>query len=650
MTSRFISPFYDVGSGIKPPSGAQLEFFATDGVTPKDTFSDQLSVPTANTNPVIADSFGVFGDIYIGGDYKVTLKDKNDVQIFGLAAVSEVATGNFDTNLINDLSQAYTFDTVALFKASLIEFPDGKTIHLNDRGADFQKITGTGTGNDIDILASTSVNQSVQLPDTDELNAIALGGVEGGDFTAALIRAITIGSNSLDLNGLAMDITSNIDYTTSGKTLKNGTLHLVESYFDISAQQDNTIKKVKFLGDRNVEPSEFTGVFQGEFAAAPAVVNGDAYFDSTLNRTFVGRGGLWARLYKLAGVRVNSVAAAKSFRNTFDSCTFENLDCGINKNSDTDSQDGFSLIGKNRFQSNGVGLLLDDPKRCLMNSNTHFIGNDVGLEINTVEYVGLGVDLQGAYFNANIYGLRSKGGLYDSIISNNIIDHNHYFDLVDVDVNIGGGFYFEVGAGRTMRSNVINSNNFRNNSTVAGFASLVFINNGDMTYNNICDNAFWLDTVNNIIIDYSGSVAMSLNNFEGNNAINGITIIDDGVDINVNNSVFSGINGGNIRGKTQFKAGIEHTPRDFIFSTTDGFTQFFEGSGGIGGVPAGMYVVNDSEEDGIQQRQVLTASFYRTVRRPTGAAIGFMTFDNTLGKPIWRGAGGTWVDATGAIV
>ncbi|MCH8157626.1 MAG: hypothetical protein IID18_07755, partial [Nitrospinae bacterium] len=73
MSSRFISPFYDVGSGIKPPSGAKLLFFEIDGVTPKDTFSDQLSTPTPNSNPVIADSFGVFGDIYIAGEYKVTL-------------------------------------------------------------------------------------------------------------------------------------------------------------------------------------------------------------------------------------------------------------------------------------------------------------------------------------------------------------------------------------------------------------------------------------------------------------------------------------------------------------------------------------------------------------------------------------------------
>ena len=94
MSSRFILPFADVGSGIKPSSGAKLFFYEVDGVTLKDTYSDQLSTPTPNTNPVISDSNGLFGDIYIDGTYKVTLKNKNDSLIFSLARVdSETGSG-----------------------------------------------------------------------------------------------------------------------------------------------------------------------------------------------------------------------------------------------------------------------------------------------------------------------------------------------------------------------------------------------------------------------------------------------------------------------------------------------------------------------------------------------------------------------------
>jgi hypothetical protein len=78
------------------------------------------------------------------------------------AAAASAAT----LDLINDLSQAWIFDTVggALgYKQSTIVFPIGKTIHLNDRGADFNVIAGTGTANTFNIIASTSVNQSIDL-------------------------------------------------------------------------------------------------------------------------------------------------------------------------------------------------------------------------------------------------------------------------------------------------------------------------------------------------------------------------------------------------------------------------------------------------------------------------------------------------------
>jgi len=194
MSSRFIMPFANVGSGIKPSSGAKLLFFKTDGVTPKDTFSDQLSTPTPNTNPVISDSNGVFGNIYIDGDYKVTLKDKNDSLKFSLAEVSEVSTGNFDTNVDADATIIKKFDTVQEFKDYDFEFPNGKTIRLLDRGADFTKISGQ-SGDDTDIIPSTSVNQSVQLPEVSTVSIRNLGGIgDDGvtDDTAAVQKAFEL--------------------------------------------------------------------------------------------------------------------------------------------------------------------------------------------------------------------------------------------------------------------------------------------------------------------------------------------------------------------------------------------------------------------------------------------------------------------------
>lgn len=165
MTSRFILPFADVGSGIKPSSGAKLFFFQTNGTTPKDTFSDQLATPTPNSNPVIADANGVFGNIYISGDYKVDLQDKNGSQIFAGEIIEEVITeASLASALINDLSQPYEFPTALGFKNSTAEFPVGKQINLldnkiiGDSGGSFSIVlTSAVTPNDDDIIQSTAV-------------------------------------------------------------------------------------------------------------------------------------------------------------------------------------------------------------------------------------------------------------------------------------------------------------------------------------------------------------------------------------------------------------------------------------------------------------------------------------------------------------
>ena len=78
--SRFIPPYADVGKGITPSSGAKYFFFESNTSTRKNTYSDE-ALTTPNTNPVIADSNGLFPDIWLEpGQYKVRLTDKNDVQ------------------------------------------------------------------------------------------------------------------------------------------------------------------------------------------------------------------------------------------------------------------------------------------------------------------------------------------------------------------------------------------------------------------------------------------------------------------------------------------------------------------------------------------------------------------------------------------
>jgi hypothetical protein len=132
--SRFNLPLADVGAGISPADGAKLFFTIAGTSTPLDTFSDEAqTIP--NTNPVIADSAGVFPDIWLktSGRYKVFLKDKNNVQIWEADPVSAVSdvdlasetlTGSSLVGYRNETVEEYldatdrNYGTVALLVAS----------------------------------------------------------------------------------------------------------------------------------------------------------------------------------------------------------------------------------------------------------------------------------------------------------------------------------------------------------------------------------------------------------------------------------------------------------------------------------------------------------------------------------------------------
>jgi hypothetical protein len=77
--ARLILPYQQVFDlNGDPLPGAKMYFYESGTVTPKDTYSDE-ALTTPNTNPVIADSQGQFGDIFLSGAYSVKLTDANDV-------------------------------------------------------------------------------------------------------------------------------------------------------------------------------------------------------------------------------------------------------------------------------------------------------------------------------------------------------------------------------------------------------------------------------------------------------------------------------------------------------------------------------------------------------------------------------------------
>ncbi|MFT6207884.1 MAG: hypothetical protein ACJA0T_001801 [Colwellia sp.] len=220
MASRFILPFADVGSGIKPSSGARLFFYETATNTFKNTFSDQLAT-TPNANPVIADSSGVFSNIFIDGTYKVILQNFNGTQIWEADPVSSSITSS-------DLIQTQ-FEFINAFKVSTSDLPLGKkvnVIHFYENGEAIEDlnyliVTGTADGFVNHQLASGRMAQLIQ---GEQLNLKQCGVVGDGstDDYAAAQGAIDFIKTSGLLNTRKLRFPSNIllsqslDYTSVG--------------------------------------------------------------------------------------------------------------------------------------------------------------------------------------------------------------------------------------------------------------------------------------------------------------------------------------------------------------------------------------------------------------------------------------------------
>ena len=148
-----------------------LKAYEPGTTTPKSMALDSAAAVTVAKLQLNADGFlKSAGDAlvipYIDGAYDLWLfptsaeADANDT-----SSAVRVADDINSTNLslINDLSVAYEFATVAAYKASTIVFPVGKIINLLDRGASFTVIAGTGTANNYNIIENTTTAQSLSL-------------------------------------------------------------------------------------------------------------------------------------------------------------------------------------------------------------------------------------------------------------------------------------------------------------------------------------------------------------------------------------------------------------------------------------------------------------------------------------------------------
>ena len=216
MASRFAVPVTqlvnDSASGIA--SGWLLNFYLTATSTRKDTFSDN-ALTSANANPVVADSAGRFGDIFLeSGTYKVVLTDAAAVEKWtadpvagsiGTSGVVDEKAASY-TVTIDDSTKVLAFDatsgnlTATLLAAATAGDGFEVTIKKSDSGAN--TVTVDGNGAETIDLAATFVlslqNQSVTVR-SDGANwlVVASTRVATGDIDALAVTTAKIAANAV---------------------------------------------------------------------------------------------------------------------------------------------------------------------------------------------------------------------------------------------------------------------------------------------------------------------------------------------------------------------------------------------------------------------------------------------------------------------
>ncbi len=196
MAFRFVPPRYDVGDGIDNSSGAKLFFFEFGTSTPKTTFSD-FALTSSNTDPVLSDADGFFGDIFTDIQGTVTLETSADVNVYGPIdffapedGISALAAANVSV-----------LDTAGNFTATDVE------LVLKEISDDWAKLARTNT-----FSAIQTFTAALQISDQELRRALLLDyAVKHNSISSAA------GTLTIDLttgNSFVTTLTENITTVT----------------------------------------------------------------------------------------------------------------------------------------------------------------------------------------------------------------------------------------------------------------------------------------------------------------------------------------------------------------------------------------------------------------------------------------------------
>lgn len=172
---------------VPPGQGVKADLFDIDDV--------------ADANPATSDNFGNYFFKIATGTYDIIFQEGTANEVIEPAqAIGQTA------ELINDLSQTINFDDVAAYKAFAQLLPVTKRVYLADREAYFNVTSVTVGANDKDLIASTSVSQSIVLVVEDLLIASQWGAInDESTVNTPVIQAMIDSTQPTDMRNIYID-------------------------------------------------------------------------------------------------------------------------------------------------------------------------------------------------------------------------------------------------------------------------------------------------------------------------------------------------------------------------------------------------------------------------------------------------------------
>lgn len=263
MSSRFIMPRQGVkGQNLTPADGAKLFFKVIGqgiGGTNKSTFLIEALTPGfENTNPVIADSKGLFEEIWLDGDYDVFLTDKNDIGLWGPETIRELVKASslnpITTNVLT--TSKMTALTVVAAGVTVVETKEFAT-GTGGTGL-YDTITGTGTSNGRNILAHDTLDFSFVLREGDQATSLAAYGatVSPTDITTIITQIQNNNDNIYVPEGTFLTTLKTLDgnyvgpgkIVTSSQTLYEGANSQAYTGAILSNDAENRLKSKGLKG------------------------------------------------------------------------------------------------------------------------------------------------------------------------------------------------------------------------------------------------------------------------------------------------------------------------------------------------------------------------------------------------------------------